>query len=122
MSAMRHRAVSDALPLLLRLPTFRLLGVFAGDGVMDRTSGVENEMSEPESVVVAPDYYSPAVYKLYREYFVANYLDGDDSGVVTINAKDLANVVAEMFSTNHWRETWNEALIESLRTTTVVEP
>lgn len=62
-----------------------------------------------------PEGCAPGTYKLVRDYFVANYLDGDDAGVVSVSARNLADDIAEMFSVDAWRAAENQALLVELR-------
>lgn len=64
---------------------------------------------------VVPDGRAPGTYALVREYFVANYMDGDDGCTVTQSGAALADEIAEMFSSAHWRAEWNKALMRDLR-------
>ena len=70
---------------------------------------------KPNTPLDVPEGCAPGAYRLYRAYFVANYLDGDDGGVLTVKSAALADDIAEMFSDEHWRETWNDALFQSVR-------
>ena len=53
-----------------------------------------------------PEGCVPNVYKLYRECFVANALDGDDGGTITMPRRELADLVADLFSQEEWRRIW----------------
>lgn len=76
----------------------------------NRTPDERKPQHLPESV----DASAAHIYNLYRDYFVANYLDGDDGGLLSVKASVLADEIADMFSSEHWRETWNHALFASL--------
>lgn len=60
------------------------------------------EMKDLQSKMLIPEECIPGIYRDVRDYFVANYLDGQAGGVVTVKSEFLADDIAELFSNEYW--------------------
>jgi len=49
-----------------------------------------------------PEDCIPGIFKDVRAYFIANYLDGETDGVITVKAEFLADDIADLFSNEEW--------------------
>ena len=70
-----------------------------------RIAAIADKLQEGKEQAIRPHIPEdciPGIFKDVRAYFIANYLDGETDGVITVKAEFLADDIADLFSNEEW--------------------